>query len=121
MKLSRTIIVAAILMMPSIARGHDKLANGEPVPEWIGRQCCSVSDAHHLDPSQVHVVPGGYRIDDLPASKIWLAGPEPQDRIVDRTIPERRVLPSPDGEWWIFYGDISPEYVFCVFGPIGAV
>ena len=96
--------VAAVLACASAtARAHDRWADGEPVPAWVREQCCGPADAHHLRADQVHRTPEGYVIDGYAYR-----------------IPEPRLDPSPDGEWWLFYrtypdGGQSPP--FCFFGP----
>ena len=85
------------------ARAHDEWANGDPIPGWVKSQCCGPSDAHHLTAEQVHVTPEGYRLDGY-----------------SRVIKEDRLLPSPDGSWWVFYrnfDDGSQSTVYCFFGP----
>ena len=85
------------------AAAHDQWADGGPVPAWVKAQCCGASDAHHLTPDQVHVTPDGYKLDGY-----------------TRVIREDRLLPSPDGSWWVFYrtyDDGSQSTVYCFFGP----
>ena len=85
------------------AAAHDRWADGSSVPAWVKAQCCGVSDAHHLTPDQVHVTPDGYKLDGYA-----------------RVIREDRLLPSPDGSWWVFYrtyDDGSQSTVYCFFGP----
>jgi hypothetical protein len=85
------------------ASAHDQWDNGDPVPAWVKAQCCGPSDAHHLSEDQVHVTPAGYKLDGY--SKI---------------IKEDRLLPSPDGSWWVFYrnyADGTQSTVYCFFGP----
>jgi hypothetical protein len=100
-------LAAAIFAIAALevgqANAHDSWASGDPIPGWVKSQCCGPSDAHHLNPSQVHVTPTGYRVDGYYA-----------------VIPESRLLPSPDGDWWVFYrdkanGNQGPAY--CFFGP----
>lgn len=105
---SRSLIglsAAALAWIPS-ARAHDVLADGSPVPAWVEVQCCGVADVHHLSPDQVHRVDGGYRVDGYP-----------------RVISDDRLLPSQDGDWWVFYRDFgkgSLSDVYCFFGPLGS-
>ena len=85
------------------AAAHDRWADGGPVPAWVKAQCCGPDDAHHLTAEQVHVTPEGYRVDGYA-----------------RAIREDRLLPSPDGSWWVFYRtyeDGSQSTVYCFFGP----
>jgi hypothetical protein len=93
----------AALAMSAPAPAHDRWVDGSAVPAWVARQCCGPADAHHLRPDQVHRVADGYAVDGYKYH-----------------IPEPRLDPSPDGEWWLFYrtypdGDQSPPY--CFFGP----
>lgn len=89
------------------AQAHSTWANGMPVPDWVTKACCGPSDAHHLQPAQVHRVANGYRIDGYPG-----------------TIYDVQVLPSEDGEFWAFYsvgvganGEKVFTNVFCFFAP----
>ena len=98
-------IVVALLMiaLAGRARAHDRWANNEPVPPWVKSVCCGPEDVHHLRPEQVQISPDGYRVDGYP---------DP--------IPVEQALPSPDGDYWIFYkrfpaGDVSK--VYCFFTP----
>ena len=98
-----TVVGLASSFWAGPARAHDVLANGEPVPAWIKSQCCGVSDAHHLTTEQVHVMPGGYRLDGY-----------------SQMISDKQKLPSPDGTWWVFYRDYpdgTQSSVYCFFGP----
>lgn len=93
----------------STAQAHDKWADGSTVPAWVKAECCGPEDVHHLDPSEVHQVQGGYSIDGYPD-----------------VVPYARALPSMDGDYWIFYKvtDTSsgPHFspVYCFFVPMGA-
>ncbi len=85
------------------AEAHDQWGDGRPVPAWVKAQCCGPEDAHHLTDDQVHVTAGGYRLDGY-----------------SRVIGEDKLLPSPDGSWWVFYrnyDDGSQSTVYCFFGP----
>ena len=100
-------IALAILVpfiIPGAAWAHDKWADGEAVPAWVKRQCCGVSDAHHLRSDQVHVTADGYRLDGYKT-----------------TVPDNQRLPSPDGSWWVFYRDYADgtqSPIYCFFGPV---
>lgn len=97
--------LAIALVRPSL--GHDQWADGEDVPEYVKSSCCGKSDAHHLQPEQVHVVSGGYRVEGY-----------------REVIPEGRMQPSPDGEFWVFYRDLpngDQSSVYCFFGPLKGV
>ena len=88
---------------PRPVPAHERWASGEPVPAWVKAQCCGPADAHHLTADQVHVTPDGYRLDGY-----------------SRVIREDKLLPSPDGSWWVFYRDYddgSQSTVYCFFGP----
>ena len=101
-----TIASAVIIVLgatASNALAHDQWADGGPVPAWVKQQCCGVSDAHHLRPAQVHVTAAGYRIDGY-----------------REVIPQKTLLPSQDGDWWVFYRDYpngTQSQVYCFFGP----
>ena len=93
-----------VAIFASEADAHDYWASGEAVPAWVKSECCGVADAHHLRPDQVHVTPSGYKVDGY-----------------REIIPEKRLLPSPDGDWWVFYrnsNDGNQGPVYCFFGPV---
>lgn len=96
--------VFAFAVIPMKSFGHEKWANGDPVPTWVKASCCGPSDIHHLEPEQVHVVPGGFRVDGY-----------------NEIIPQNKTSISPDNNWWIFYktysnGSQSPIYCFFIPG-----
>ena len=98
-----TAIVLAQVFVPSAAKAHDEWMNGDPVPRWVKQQCCGAQDVHHLRPEQVHLTVDGYRLDGYRS-----------------VIEAGRLLPSPDGTWWVFYRDYpdgSQSIVYCFFGP----
>jgi hypothetical protein len=95
---------AIILALAHHAKAHDTWSDGKPVPAWVKKSCCGPEDVHHLDPDQVHRVPGGFKIDGWP-----------------EVIPGDSVLPSQDGDYWAFY-DLNwhgwgPRF-FCFFAPL---
>ena len=83
-------VACSPLMLAQRATAHDVWADGDPVPAWVKAQCCGISDAHHLRAEQVHVTAEGYRLDGYRA-----------------IVGESRLLPSPDGTWWVFYRDYA--------------
>ncbi len=99
-------ISAAILILSAGAAGaHDVWADGKKVPEWVKQACCGPEDVHHLRPEQVHRISGDYYMVDGYYSKI----------------PVKDVLPSQDGDYWIFYKNNrsgSQTGVFCFFAPM---
>ena len=105
MDLFRIGLCVVLLCVPEVsAQAHDVWRTGEVVPDWVKHQCCGVSDAHRLEPGQVRRVEGGYRVDGYPD-----------------LIPASLLLPSQDGDWWVFYRmhpDRSYSRVFCFFGPL---
>ena len=99
------LFLLALAMSSEPALAHDQWVDGSAVPGWVKDACCGPDDVHHLAPDQVHRVAGGYRIDGYP----WV-------------IPDARLLPSRDGDWWAFYrlGEGSEfTSVYCFFGPMG--
>ena len=105
MKLSIAAATSLFLIIghSPVALAHDQWSNGDPVPAWVKAQCCGPSDAHHLSDEQVHVTPAGYKLDGY-----------------SRIITEDKLLPSPDGSWWVFYrnyDDGTQSTVYCFFGP----
>jgi hypothetical protein len=132
------IAIAAALLVPP-ATAHNQWVDGKPVPDWIKAACCGPADAHHLTPAMVH------HVDAHEAARMrpkW--GPHDNDKNgyyvvdgVDAPIYDqnRNILPSQDGEYWIFYRDEECGYrseehdylcsnepqanVFCFFIPMG--
>jgi len=124
-------LIVSLLASPS-AIAHTVWANGETVPPWVRSSCCGVSDLHHLTPDMVH---GPF---DLAEARRYLpnaqepviggCGPEGGTCVTDAQmyvvdgfgypVPASKVLPSQDGNYWIFYRDGSP-YVYCFFIPMG--
>ena len=101
----RILFAAALLTLPAEANAHDTWRNGDPIPAWVKGQCCGTSDAHHLEPGQIHETDQGYEVEGYP-----------------NPIPRGKLLPSPDGDWWVFYRmypDRSYSPVYCFFGPLG--
>jgi hypothetical protein len=100
------------------AHAHERWADGSLVPPWVKAACCGPSDVHHLTADQVHLDGDRhvYRIDGYPYP-----------------IPTEKLLPSQDGDWWVFYEpagvhcdhegggchEDGPGPVFCFFGPLG--
>jgi hypothetical protein len=89
----------------SPAAAHDVGSDGSPVPAWIKQACCGPSDVHHLRPDQVHRVSSEfYAVDGY-----------------FTPVPAKIALPSPDGDYWIFYKDNksgTQTGVFCFFVPM---
>ena len=102
--LSPRLAALALAAFSSAAPAHDVWSNGEPVPAWVKKACCGPEDVHHLSPSQVHLTPGGWRVEGYPD-----------------LIPIGKELPSPDGGYWIFYRTFSngdTSMVYCFFTPL---
>lgn len=103
--ISYNIAVTSIFVVFGAAevRAHEQWADGGQVPAWVKQQCCGSAEAHQLRPDQVHITPSGYKVDGY-----------------RELIPEKRLLPSPDGSWWVFYRNYSDGNqgpVRCFFGP----
>jgi hypothetical protein len=100
LRLWALIALAGIVVTPAF--GHQKWANGQPVPVWVKTACCGPNDVHHLTKDQVHEESDGWHIDGYP-----------------EVIPIGTAQSSPDGDYWIFYqvytnGDFSKVYCFFV-------
>lgn len=96
------ILLAASFAWITHAEAHDQWANGQPIPPWIKSTCCGPADAHHLSPTQVHIVGDHYEIDG-----------------VEMHVPLGKALPTQDGDYWIFYACNSPNCnVYCFFAPM---
>ena|ERR1700733_6231677 len=117
-----------IVMMTNLdrAQAHDQWADGSAIPAWVKSSCCGPADAHHLRPDQVYDM-GDYYVVDGYREKI-------PKLIHDK--PNTSILPSQDGDYWIFYSETtagkvcSPEAgcsgwqdarqsgIFCFFVPM---
>jgi hypothetical protein len=98
---------ALISVTPSPMRAHDLWADGSTIPAWVSNYCCGVADAHRLTLKQIHQVEGGWRVDGYA-----------------HIIPDDRVLPSEDGDVWLFYRLYQDGYQstpFCFFIPQGSI
>ena len=98
--------LAVMLALCGRAAAHDFWPDGEKVPAWIKSACCGPADFHHLRPDQVHLTKDGYRVDDYPD-----------------LIPIAKALPSPDGEYYIFYRALDngdKTMVYCFFVPFSS-
>ena len=99
--------ISAAILIASIgpASAHEVWADGNPVPSWVRQACCGPDDVHHLRPDQVHRISDDYYMVDG----------------YYRPISVKAVLPSQDGEYWIFYKNNksgSQTGVFCFFAPL---
>jgi hypothetical protein len=84
---------------------HDSWTNGEPVPAGIKAGCCGRADSHIIPASMVSRDGNGD----------WHVEGYPQ------TIPNAKVLPSPDGKYWLFarqYPDGTFTDAYCWFIPM---
>ena len=111
MRLATLSALVALFAYTASAAAHTTWSAGQPIPSWVKEQCCGVADAHHLTPDQVHETEHGYIVD----------GYQDKDG-TPRVIPFSHLLPSQDGDWWVFYrtyddGSVSP--VYCFFGVMG--
>ena len=101
----RLCLAAAFVLGVAPALAHDQWANGKPVPGWIKSACCGAADVHRLRPDQVtHNARGDYVVEGY-----------------HEPLAAKFVLPSQDGDYWIFYRDNldgSQSAVFCFFAPM---
>ena len=112
----RQLLLIAVLMFASPALAHDTWANGDKVPDWVKKSCCGPADAHHLRPEQVHDMGDWYEVDGYHGN--------------GGKISKKVVIPSQDGNYWIFYADYpaqqgmmgkqaaSQSGVYCFFVPM---
>jgi hypothetical protein len=99
-----TSAVTSTCSAPAVA--HDQWADGSPIPAWVSSHCCGVADAHRLTVKQIYRVEGGWRADGYA-----------------HIIPDDRVLPSEDGDVWLFFRSSKDGYQstpFCFFVPQGS-
>lgn len=104
------LIPFAFLHTPAI-RVHDQWSDATPVETATKKACCGEAEAHHLRPEQVHAVPGGWLIDGYHGPAVVGGYPVPYDK----------VLPSPDGQIWVFWSDIWQNGVAVNSSPIRCV
>ena len=103
------------------AKAHDYWSTGQEVPVWVKQSCCGQADAHKLKGLglDVHEAECGgklcYRVDGF-----------------NGLVPYSSVLPSQDGDWWIFYREagqscpmesgkceqLPQSQAFCFFVPM---
>ena len=101
----------ALTLWVRAAQAHDQWADGSAIPAWVKSSCCGPADAHHLNSEDVSFDGKEYHVRGYP----W-------------PIPAEKVLPSQDGDYWLFYStyysysDSSPQFGFpiCFFVPLGA-
>jgi hypothetical protein len=99
------ILAAAGAALPSPAAAHNEWADGKAIPDWIKAACCGPADAHHLRPDQVHDEGDYYVVDG------YAGGPQNGKiyKTIDsgngRSASNPSIIPSQDGEYWIFYRD----------------
>ena len=111
--LSICTIAACWFLSPTYA--HDYWADGKAVPKWVKASCCGPTDVHHLRPDQVQKVSGDeakklrpkyanfvsvyhvYYVIDGYSRPIYAEG--------------LNVMPSEDGDYWLFYDDGGKQCV----------
>jgi hypothetical protein len=99
-------VLGSTLTLTSAAGAHDFWNDGTPVPAWVKAACCGPEDVHHLRPDQVHRISSEYYMVDG----------------YNYRIPASAALPSQDGDYWIFYrnlSDAAQSSVYCFFVPMG--
>ena len=100
----KMLLAVLLILSSTLAQAHDKWADGSLVPPRVKAQCCGPADAHQLTPNQVHRKGDYYLVDGY-----------------NNLIPASSVLPSQDGNYWIFYHDITnteQSNVYCFFIPM---
>jgi hypothetical protein len=104
-------IIAALALAPR-ASAHDQWADGKPIPDWVKASCCGPADAHHLTPEMVHDEGEYYVVDGYHGRIAKMIG----------LTPNPSIIPSQDGDYWIFYRDdgaAGQSNVYCFFLPVG--
>jgi hypothetical protein len=90
--------LALLVLLAAVpAAAHDFWANGKEVDPVTKRVCCGQSDAKLLDQTEVHIVPGGYELDDT-----------------GEVVPYDHAQPSVDGRYWVFRWGGGTQ---CFFAP----
>jgi hypothetical protein len=117
--------VVVYVLLAGSAYGHDKWANGNPIPSWVKARCCNNNDAVDLGGAgRVHPIVTdnvvvAYRVDGF-----------------NNEVKAARVFPSQDGDVWAFYShthwywdkgenayheeelkDVSNMQIWCLFVP----
>lgn len=122
--------LALALSIPSLALAHTRWSNGDPIPSWVKSSCCGPADAHHLEPSQVHDEGDYYTVDGYTggsyAGKILKLVNGMGERGQTIQVPNPSIIPSQDGDYWIFYNDHlgsgfganTQSNVYCFFVPM---
>lgn len=101
----RSTALALLFASPAVA--HNEWANGGKIPDWVKSSCCGPADAHHLRPDQVMDMGDYYVIDGY------------HDRIPKRLAdgkPNSSILPSQDGDYWVFYSDEPAHWAGSQYG-----
>ena len=96
-----SVFVLGVMIYAIPAAAHDKWWNGREVDPDTKRYCCGDNDVTHLTREQVKSVPGGFQLSDT-----------------GEFVPDSRVQPSVDGEYWVFRWG-SPMRTQCFFAPFG--
>ena len=103
-----TLLLCALIGITSVpVIAHERWADGSEIPAWVSQYCCGVADAHRHTLRQIYKVEGGWRVEGYA-----------------HTIPDERVLPSQDGDVWLFYKAYPDGYQstpFCFFIPQGSI
>jgi Ni,Fe-hydrogenase I cytochrome b subunit len=102
----RSFLILTFFLYYSHAYAHDLWSNGKTVPEWVKKSCCGAEDVHHLRPDQIHDLGDYYAVDGYRRPIYKKAA---------------HILPSQDGDYWIFYDDDKQgkqSMVYCFFLPL---
>ena len=70
-RLAIAALVAAAMMRPLSAIGHDVWSNGAQVPAWVKKACCGPSEVHKLSADKVHAPPDGYHVQQAIDAPAW--------------------------------------------------
>lgn len=97
----------AYKILCSAAFAHDQWVDGSAIPAWVKSSCCGPADAHHLTPEQVHDMGDYYIVDGYnePIRKTYANGK-----------PNTSILPSQDGDYWIFYSESAAHWSGGMYG-----
>lgn len=77
------------------------------IPSWIKSSCCGPRDVRRLRPDQISDMGDYYVVDDY------------HERIPKRLHdgkPDPRIMPSQDGDYWIFYADNAAGWQGGMYG-----
>lgn len=98
------LLLLVLILIPSVAVGHDIWINKGSYKNPAGEWCCGAEDCGVVSPNAVHPLKGGYSIVGTitygqGATGNAKDGPTHTEQL-NESIPYSQALPSPDGAYW---------------------